>query len=32
LDAKYRDRLIEPRLGDDPNYLKKKMDMVIKDG
>lgn len=31
LDAKYRDRLIEPRLGDDIQYIKKKTDMIIKE-
>lgn len=28
LDAKYRDRLIEPRLGDDTQYIKKKLEMI----
>jgi hypothetical protein len=29
LDAKYRDRLIEPRLGDDIQYIKKKSEMIV---
>lgn len=32
LDAKYRDRLIEPRLGDDPSYITRKTEMIVKQG
>lgn len=31
LDAKYRDRLIEPKLGDDPLFIKRKTEMILRD-
>jgi hypothetical protein len=31
LDAKYRERLIEPRLGDDPQYIKRKSEMILRE-